>query len=77
MRGAYAADMEHPGSPAVARHTPPVLPPPPPPPTRAQHHPVPVAGPEPGQLTLGWRIATAIVWGLVFIGYVAVSGKFR
>jgi len=27
---------------------------------------------EPGQLTLGWRIATAIVWGLVFVAYIAV-----
>ena len=27
---------------------------------------------EPGQLTLGWRIATATVWGLAFVGYIAV-----
>jgi hypothetical protein len=27
---------------------------------------------EPGQLTFGWRVATAIVWGLVFVGYIAV-----
>lgn len=28
--------------------------------------------PVAGQLTLGWRIATAIVWGLVFVALVAV-----
>lgn len=28
--------------------------------------------PVAGQLTLGWRIVTAIVWGLVFVGLIAV-----
>lgn len=28
--------------------------------------------PVAGQLTLGWRIATAIVWGLAFVAFVAV-----
>jgi len=28
--------------------------------------------PVAGQLTLGWRVATAIVWGFVFVGFVAV-----
>ena len=63
--------MDQTGSPTAARDSTPVLPPPPPP---APPHvrPMYVVVAEPGQLTLGWRIATAIVWGLVFVGYIAV-----
>lgn len=49
---------------------------PPPPPSPPPH--VPTNGtagvrlPEPGELTIGWRTATAIAWGLVFVGYIAV-----
>jgi hypothetical protein len=28
--------------------------------------------PKPGQLTRGWRIATGVTWGLVFVGFTAV-----
>jgi hypothetical protein len=30
------------------------------------------AGPRPGQLTGGWRIVTAVTWGLVFVAFAAV-----
>ena len=52
------------------------LPPPPPPPglpvADQDTHEYAYRWPVAGQLTLGWRIATAIVWGFVFVGYVAV-----
>jgi len=63
----------------------PSLPPPPPPPgvrsDDPENDPPPDQPPGParwyrppvtGQLTLGWRIATGIVWGLVFVGLIAV-----
>ena len=75
--------MEQPGTPttqapsddaepAVGVPSPPPPPPLPARPVSRQANPrwaVPV---ESGQLTPGWRIATAIVWGLVFVGYIAV-----
>ena len=65
--------MEQTDSPTAARESTPVLPvPPPPPPAPPQVRPMHVVVAEPGQLTLGWRVATAIVWGLVFVGYIAV-----
>jgi hypothetical protein len=66
--------MEHTGSPTTQRDALPAIPapPPPPPPAPQVHRPIPVIPAEPGQLTLGWRIATAIVWGLVFVAYIAV-----
>ena len=45
-------------------------PPPPPVPSPPAHHAAPVA--RAGQLTVGWRAATAIVWGFVLVGFVAV-----
>jgi hypothetical protein len=59
-------------SPAVETSAP-APPPPPPPPTageavgRGRR-----AGPRPGQLTWGWRIVTALTWGLVFVAFAAV-----
>ncbi len=69
--------MEQTGSPATARDTAAdvpeaPLPPPPPPPVATRRERSPASFDEPGQLTVGWRIATAIVWGLVFVGYTAV-----
>ena len=56
---------------AVRPHAPP--PPPPGPPGSGFNTPDYVyRWPVAGQLTLGWRVATAIVWGLVFVGFVAV-----
>ena len=51
-----------------------ILPPPPPPQARPDNttNDVVYRWPVAGQLTLGWRIATAIVWGFVFVGFVAV-----
>jgi hypothetical protein len=65
--------MEQTGPSTTERATPPAIPaPPPPPPAPRATQPVHVIPAEPGQLTLGWRIATAIVWGLVFVAYIAV-----
>ena len=56
-------------------------PPPLPPPTDADR---PAAGagwrrdaPAPGQLTRGWRIATGVTWGLVFVAFTAVWKSSR
>jgi hypothetical protein len=35
------------------------------------------ATPSPGQLTRGWRIATGITWGLVFVAFTAVWKSSR
>lgn len=77
MIAAYAAPMEQTGSPATARDTTAEaparpLPPPPPPPVATRRERSQASFDEPGQLTVGWRITTAIVWGLVFVGYIAV-----
>ena len=48
---------------------------PPPPPARPVPSPPdrsPVPTVRAGQLTVGWRAATAIVWGFVIVGFVAV-----
>ncbi len=34
-------------------------------------------GPVPGQLTRGWRIATGVTWGLVFVAFTAVWKSSR
>ena len=66
--------MEHTGPTTASRDPAPAIPgpPPPPPPTRPQPRALPVVPAEPGQLAVGWRITVAIVWGLVFVGYIAV-----
>ena len=45
-------------------------PPPPPVPSASDRSPAPVV--RAGQLTVGWRAATAIVWAFVIVGFVAV-----
>jgi hypothetical protein len=55
-------------------------PPPPPPPATTVDQPRPggaPSAPAPGQLTRGWRIATGVTWGLVFVAFTAVWKSSR
>ena len=70
--------MDQPGTPTSTERSAESAPLPPPPPAAAAPardsgapawQPVP---PVPGQLSPGWRIATAVTWGLVFVCFIAV-----
>ena len=57
-------------SPAVETSAP--APPPSPPPAAGEARGRGRAGPRPGPLTFGWRVVTAVTWGLVFVAFAGV-----